>query len=219
MESELSAKGPADPQVPDYDALAREVVRLMAQIRPPHPPFPEDAGSDDSEAAAGEGGDGIAHPPFPVPAPPAVPTDLTEVGRGSVGVLGALSQLGGQGTPKELSGLTGLSKGRISNIIRRLEEKGYVEKSPSPTDSRSVTVALSAKGHQVTDRHISTLRTHVATMLRLLGPRDAEDGVRVMRHLAQIIEEKCTPAANGREREVAVRGAQSGDEPAREVAR
>ena len=218
MESELSAKGPADPQVPDYDALAREVVRLMAQ-RPPHPPFPEDAGSDDSEAAAGEGGDGIAHPPFPVPAPPAVPTDLMEVGRGSVGVLGALSQLGGQGTPKELSGLTGLSKGRISNIIRRLEEKGYVEKSPSPTDSRSVTVALSAKGHQVTDRHISTLRTHVATMLRLLGPRDAEDGVRVMRHLAQIIEEKCTPAANGREREVAVRGAQSGDEPAREVAR
>lgn len=218
MESELPTKVQTDSQVPDYDALAREVVRLMAQMRPPHPPFPEDAGLGDSEAAAGEGGDGIPHPPFPVPAPPAIPTDLMEVGRGSVGVLGALSQLGGQATPKELGQLTGLSKGRISNIIRRLEEKGYVEKSPSPIDSRSVTVVLSAKGHQVTDQHISTLRAHVATMLRLLGPRDAEDGVRVMRHLAQIIGEKCTPAANGRERGFAVRGVQSG-EPVREVAR
>ena len=117
-----------------------------------------------------------------------------EIGRGSVGVLGALSHLGGQATPGKLGQITGLSKGRVSNIIRALEEKGYVEKHPSPTDSRSVTVALSAKGHEVTDQHISAMRSHVAKMLELLGPQDAEDGVRVMRHLAQILRSKCGDA-------------------------
>ncbi len=165
---------------PDYEALASEVVLLMARMKPPHRP---------PHMGASSNGNGCDD--FPPPEPPAIPPDLMEIGRGSVGVLGALSHLGGQATPGKLGQITGLSKGRVSNIIRALEEKGYVEKRPSPTDSRSVTVALSAKGHEVTDQHIAALRSHVTKMLQLLGPRDAEDGVRVMRHLAQILTEKC----------------------------
>lgn len=167
---------------PDYEALASEVVLLMAQMRPPHrPPHAEASNGNDNSCDD-----------FPPPEPPVIPPDLMEIGRGSVGVLGALSHLGGQATPGKLGQITGLSKGRVSNIIRALEEKGYVEKRPSPTDSRSVTVALSTKGHEVTDRHTNAMRAHVTSMLRQLGPRDAEDGVRVMRHLAQILKEKCS---------------------------
>lgn len=168
---------------PDYEALASEVVLLMARMKPPHRP---------PHMGASSNGNGCDD--FPPPEPPAIPPDLMEIGRGSVGVLGALSHLGGQATPGKLGQITGLSKGRVSNIIRALEEKGYVEKHPSPTDSRSVTVALSAKGHEVTDQHIGAMRAHVAKMLELLGPQDAEDGVRVMRHLAQILRSKCGDA-------------------------
>lgn len=180
---------------PDYDALASEVVRLMVTLRPPHPPrpFPEEesdcplspsATSPAPDAPAAQGTPPNAH----LPHPPAIPHELLEVGRGSVGVLGVLSHSGGQATPGRIGQMTGLSKGRVSNIVRALEEKGYVEKRPCPTDSRSVTVVLSEKGRQVTDQHRSHLHAHVAAMLRQLGPQDAEDGVRVMRHLAQILE-------------------------------
>lgn len=146
------------------------------------PPFPADPNSEAPDPA-------VSSPAAPLP--PAIPPDLMEIGRGSIGVLEALSRSDKPATPGQIGLMTGLSKGRVSNIIRGLEEKGYVTKHPSPTDNRSVTVALSAKGQQVTRQHHDALRAHVASILRQLGPQDAQDGVRVMRHLLQIMQANC----------------------------
>lgn len=172
---------------PDYDQLAREVVRLMPRLRGPLPP-----GTSDACCGPGDAAPGATEVPcapdcgHPHPHPP-LPHDLRDATRGAPIALATLAQEGGSATPGRLCALSGLSKGRISNIVRSLEEKGYVTKSPSPSDARSVVVELTAKGRAFTDAHEHALCAHAAALLRQLGPRDAQDAVRILRHLSEIM--------------------------------
>lgn len=173
------------PETADYDALAREVMRLVPLLhrppagRPPHGiPHPSDASS------------------FPPPPPPphSLPSDLMDATRGTPIVLGLLARQGGQSSPGALAACSGLSKGRISNIVTALEAKGYVEKRTADNDARSVVVTLTEKGRSVTDAHEQAIHRHTVWMLERLGPKDAQDGVRVLKHLAELAGEGHQPA-------------------------
>lgn len=163
----------------DYSQLAQEVLQLMPTFR--HPPHPD-------------GGDRCAHDHGPLrthgeaPARPPCPADLRDASRGAPIVLALLSREGGGATPSRLCELSGLSKGRVSNIVSSLESKDYVQKQPSPEDARSVTVTLTPKGRAFTSAHEQAMLNHVAAILEKLGPRDARDAVRVLKHLAEIME-------------------------------
>jgi DNA-binding MarR family transcriptional regulator len=52
-------------------------------------------------------------------------------------------------TPKELMAATMLSSGAMTNRIDRLQERGYVARTPSKEDRRSLHVSLTPKGVQV----------------------------------------------------------------------
>ena len=169
--------------------------------RPPHGGFPfaspHAAGFEAAPPHAAGPGSAPPHPHgggFPPmsphgggPARPPFPSDLRDASRGAPIVLASLSGEGGSATPSRLCELSGLSKGRVSNIVSSLESKGYVQKQPSPEDARSVTVTLTPKGRAFTDAHERAMRNHVAAILEKLGPQDAQDAVRILKHLAAIM--------------------------------
>ena len=208
---EASPERTQAPEAVDYEGLARQVVRLMAGLRRPHPgpppvgPGPRCCGKKGhSEPPARQLGKDGAHPD---PRPP-FPSDLRDASRGTPIVLAFLGHEGGSATPGKLCELSGLSKGRVSNIVRSLEAKGYVEKAPAPQDARSVVVTLTDKGRAFTDAHEQAMVGHTAAILRQLGPRDARDAVRILGHLADIMEAGApfppcegaeAPGANGKE--------------------
>lgn len=45
-----------------------------------------------------------------------------------------------------------LSRGGTTKVIDRLEELGYVERSPDPSDRRAMTVSITAAGREALDR-------------------------------------------------------------------
>lgn len=189
----------ADPsETVDYEELAREVMGLVPLLhrhpspdghRPTlaHPPHgihcPDDAGSA---------------PSFPHLPHPKLPGDLMDATRGVPIVLGLLARQGGQSSPGALAACSGLSKGRISNIVTALETKGYVEKRASDSDARGVVVSLTEKGRSVTDAHEQAVLRRTAWMLQRLGPEDARDGVRVLKHLAELAQDQHLPQKEGR---------------------
>ncbi len=54
--------------------------------------------------------------------------------------------------PTDLASVLGTTPANISKIVRRLEDEGLVVRTPSPTDERSVLVALTAEGRAIGHR-------------------------------------------------------------------
>lgn len=69
-------------------------------------------------------------------------------------------------TPAELMRSAMVTSGAVSQRLDRLEARGLVTRSPSPTDGRVVEVALTAEGRALIDR---ALPDHLATEERLLA--------------------------------------------------
>lgn len=67
--------------------------------------------------------------------------------RGELDVLGALAERGGLDVrPRELSSRLLLTTGGLSNILRRLENDGLIEREADTFDARGQIVRLTAKG-------------------------------------------------------------------------
>lgn len=60
--------------------------------------------------------------------------------------------LDGPQRPRELTALTGLTRGGTTNLIDRLESSGLVERRPIADDRRGLVVAITEDGMVVTDR-------------------------------------------------------------------
>ncbi|GGP44020.1 MarR family winged helix-turn-helix transcriptional regulator [Streptomyces melanogenes] len=69
-------------------------------------------------------------------------------------------------TPAELMRSAMVTSGAVSQRLDRLEARGLVTRSPSPSDGRVVEVALTAEGRALVDR---ALPDHLATEERLLA--------------------------------------------------
>ena len=58
---------------------------------------------------------------------------------------------------------------RLSHVVRRLEERGLVERHPCPEDARATNVRLSAAGWGTVQKaapgHVATVRAHVVDAL------------------------------------------------------
>lgn len=82
----------------------------------------------------------------------------------------------------ELARVTNATPPRLSHVVRRLEERGLVERFPCPTDARSTNARLTEAGWQkvveAAPGHVRTVRQHVI---------DALDDEQV-EHLAAISE-------------------------------
>jgi DNA-binding MarR family transcriptional regulator len=81
----------------------------------------------------------------------------------------------------ELGERTGLSTGRISNILRQLEGKGLVRRLQDEHDHRRVHVSLTEKGRAYAQQlETNAIEAHGA-LLERLGAHDAAELVRIVR--------------------------------------
>ena len=62
-------------------------------------------------------------------------------------------------TPKELGERTLITKGTLTGVINRLQDKNLVQRSPSPLDGRSQIIQLTTEGEVLFDKIFPVLLT------------------------------------------------------------
>ncbi|WP_410809449.1 MarR family winged helix-turn-helix transcriptional regulator [Micromonospora sp. 067-2] len=84
----------------------------------------------------------------------------------------------------ELAYLANGSLSRLSNVVKRFEQRGWVRRSPDPDDGRYTLAALTDAGYQVV---VAAAPTHVRAVRRLvLDPLSPEDRRALVRIAAKL---------------------------------
>ena len=84
----------------------------------------------------------------------------------------------------ELAYLTNGSLSRLSNVVKRLEQRGWVTRSPDPADGRYTLAALTDSGHELV---VSTAPVHVRAVRELvLDPLNKADRQALARIAAKL---------------------------------
>ena len=113
--------------------------------------------------------------------------ELSASTRGLPAVMGALVEAPGPLSPGELARKTGVTDARIANALRVLEARGLVCRSPSPVDRRRVEVTLTDLGRAFVRDHTLAAERLIAGFLSELGEEDAQDLVRVLDRVLDVL--------------------------------
>ena len=110
-----------------------------------------------------------------------------------------LSALRRSGAPYELSPgqlirQTLVTSGTMTNRVDRLERRGLVERSPSPTDRRGVIVRLTPAGRDTVDAAMADLLTRERALLSDLSGEDRDHLAATLRDLLAPFESEAAPA-------------------------
>ena len=81
----------------------------------------------------------------------------------------------------ELAEHIGLTSGRVANILKQLERKGYIERTHGTTDKRKVLVCLTTAGQQYAKHVYRKELDGYAWLLRVLGEADAREFMRLLK--------------------------------------
>lgn len=83
-----------------------------------------------------------------------------------------------------------LTTGRVANVLRALEKKGFISRCQDPEDLRRVYVEITDRGRSYAqDCYQNMLQNH-QSMLEAVGEADAVHLVEVMGHLLKLVEEE-----------------------------
>jgi DNA-binding MarR family transcriptional regulator len=83
----------------------------------------------------------------------------------------------------ELAYLANGSLSRLSNVVKRFEQRGWVRRSPDPADGRYTLVALTDAGFDVV---VAAAPTHVRSVADVLDPLSAADRQALARIAAKL---------------------------------
>lgn len=78
-------------------------------------------------------------------------------------------------TPKVLLNALMLSSGAMTNRLDRLEDAGYIERSPHPTDRRGVYIKLTDQGFEKINKAIESHVAHEHQLLESLSDNEKGD--------------------------------------------
>ena len=84
-------------------------------------------------------------------------------------LLAHLLDAGGQSTPGELAEQLLVSSGTLTAILRRLEERGDIRRSPHPDDLRAILVTLQPSGRESSAAVVAVLDEVAAAVAGELG--------------------------------------------------
>lgn len=109
------------------------------------------------------------------------PLGLTAAQADALAVIGQAGPL----SLKELGELLIAEAGHPSRLVDRLVEAGLVERRPCADDRRQVELSLTRKGRELASR-VEEARTNLFELARtLIGGRDVEPTLELLRHLTQ----------------------------------
>jgi len=83
----------------------------------------------------------------------------------------------------ELAFLANGSLSRLSNVVKRFEQRGWVERSPDPGDGRYTLVTLTDAGFE---KVVAAAPAHVRSVLKVLDPLTAADQQALARIAAKL---------------------------------
>ncbi|WP_394830033.1 MarR family transcriptional regulator [Pendulispora rubella] len=98
------------------------------------------------------------------------------------GVLSTLRRTG-RLKPNELTRALLISSGGTSNVLRRLEKAGLVERGDDPNDQRSSWVRLTREGVRITDQAVRVYAAAQAEFFRPVPERTARDVADLLREV------------------------------------
>ena len=111
--------------------------------------------------------------------------------RGEVAVIRALhlAELAGEAdpTPSQIAECSHLSPARVANVLRALEDKGWITRSHDTQDRRRVTVTLTEQGETERARRRAEFDRRGAEFLRELGEQDAREALRILKRCNEIL--------------------------------
>jgi DNA-binding MarR family transcriptional regulator len=101
-------------------------------------------------------------------------------------------------TPGQLLDSMMITSGAMTNRIDRLERRGYVRRSPDPTDKRQVLVTLTAAGHDKVDAALVDHAANELALIEALKPDQRDQLVELLRLLGNSV--RATPHTDNDER-------------------
>lgn len=108
--------------------------------------------------------------------------------RGAPAVMHVLADAQGTLAPGEIAEATGVTDARVANILRALEERGWITRRRAEGDRRRVEVALTAEGREAHDWRARAVTRACAHFLEELGEEDSRDLIRVLGRMAELLE-------------------------------
>ena len=115
---------------------------------------------------------------------------MRNAARGEIGVMRALDAAASPLTPTQIAEHTHLSSARVANVLRSLEEKGFVSREHSSEDRRRVTVSLTPAGTEEIARGKAEFEAQASAFLAQLGPEDTHEALRILRRVNRIIDQR-----------------------------
>lgn len=95
-------------------------------------------------------------------------------------------------TPGELLDSMMITSGAMTNRLKRLEQRGFVERGASPADGRQVLVTLTAAGLAKVDAALVDHAANEAEIVGALTPRQQDQLVTLLRSLHTAVVERAT---------------------------
>ena len=108
---------------------------------------------------------------------------VSETVKGEGFVLGYLLHVS-TAQPGDLSREMKASTAYVSKILRGMEEKGLILRSPDPDDKRKILLSLTGEGKIAAEKAESDLRAAMVAFLKSLGEEDAANFVRILSKIA-----------------------------------
>jgi DNA-binding MarR family transcriptional regulator len=112
--------------------------------------------------------------------------ETIEVSRTTLSVLATLRERPRRIT--ELASLEHVAQPTMTVLVSRLEQRGWVERQPDPTDRRAVQVAITDAGTKVLDELIAKRTTLLAERLADLSEAERETLARAIPILDRLID-------------------------------
>ena len=82
----------------------------------------------------------------------------------------------------------GLSAGRVSNLLKALEKKGYIKREQIEMDRRKVTITLTKDGRKMAEELNESLHHVFASFFELLGEEEAEKFLAFEKRILNMIQ-------------------------------
>jgi DNA-binding MarR family transcriptional regulator len=103
-------------------------------------------------------------------------------------LLDAVDRVGERGNAR-VAELAGVSGATATQALARLEQRGLLRRQRAATDGRGVTIALTARGHELVEEKRLLLSERTLTLFESLAPSQREHAAALLDDLAELVEQ------------------------------
>ena len=107
---------------------------------------------------------------------------------GENGVMLWLNQQRGRVYAVDISAHLGLTQGRVANIVKKLEQRGYIARAHNSEDQRLRVITLTEAGQTQAEALWREMNQKHLALIRTLGEEDGENMVALFKRIADKLE-------------------------------